>query len=45
MNTTPIPKNKGNTVLAVNTGCHAGKRCCFKAVSLFKKIYYYMIIS
>ncbi len=31
--TIPMPKKRGNTVLAVRMGCHAGKRCCFNAVS------------
>jgi hypothetical protein len=34
-NKMPTEKKRGKTVLAVRTGCHAGKRCCFNAVSLF----------
>ncbi len=35
--TIPMPKNKGNTVLAVRIGCHAGSLCCFNAVSVINK--------
>jgi len=32
MNATPIMKKVGKTVPAVKIGCHAGKRCCLKAL-------------
>jgi len=31
--TTPTKKKIGKTVEAVNTGCHAFKRCCLKGES------------
>jgi hypothetical protein len=34
INNKPIIKNTGNAVSAVIIGCHAGKRCCLKAVSI-----------
>jgi hypothetical protein len=37
MNVKPIIKKTGNAVLAVIIGCHAGKRCCLKAVSTRQK--------
>jgi hypothetical protein len=30
----PMTKNVGRTVPAVKIGCHAGKRCCLKALSV-----------
>ncbi len=33
MNIKPIIKKTGRAVFAVMIGCHAGKRCCLKAVS------------
>jgi len=35
MNVKPIIKKTGRAVLAVVIGCHAGKRCCLKAVSAY----------
>lgn len=34
INTKPMIKNTGKAVFAVMIGCHAGKRCCLKAVSI-----------
>jgi hypothetical protein len=33
INVKPIMRKTGRAVLAVIIGCHAGKRCCLKAVS------------
>ena len=33
INATPMTKNVGKTVPAVNMGCHAGSLCCLKALS------------
>lgn len=33
MKATPMMKKVGRTVPAVKMGCHAGKRCCLKALS------------
>lgn len=33
INAMPIANNNGKTVLAVNTGCHAGSFCCLNFVS------------
>lgn len=33
MNSIPVTKNVGRTVLAVRIGCHAGNFCCLNALS------------
>ena len=33
MKATPMTKKVGRTVPAVRMGCHAGRRCCLKALS------------
>ena len=38
MNATPMTKNVGRTVPAVNIGCHAGSLCCLNALSIIIKI-------